>query len=400
MPDRRQLQAFHPFARLNQLLAGATPKNVEERGDTPILLSVGEPQNQPPAFVAEELARAAAGWSRYPPPRGTAAYREACASWLQRRYNLPASMIDPERHILPLPGSREGLFFASVTAAPSTSSDGQKPVVLVPNPFYHVYPGAAASVGAEPVYVTGRPENRFLPDIAALDPDVLARAVLYFYCSPANPHGSAADKTALGAVIQQARRHDFTAAFDECYAEIYTGSPPAGALEAAADLGGSLENLLVFHSLSKRSSAPGLRCGFVVGDEALIAAMDGAFRVGGAGVPLPIMAAGSRLWREEEHVVANRELYRANFEIAERILGNRFGFVKPDGGFFLWLNVGDGVAATERLWREAGIKVLPGAYMCHEDPEFGNPGTPFIRAALVYDAETTEAALNRMVEVL
>ena len=396
MPDRRLLQAFHPFARLNRLLAGITPEHAEAT----ILLSVGEPQNQPPDFVAEEVGKAAAGWSRYPPPRGTAAYREAALAWLQKRYAIAAGMLDPERHILPLPGSREGLFFAAVTAVPSPEVGAPRPKVLVPNPYYHVYPGAAVSVGAEPVYVTGRRENRFLPDLGSLDPEVLAEASLLFFCSPSNPQGAAADKAELTKIIQLARRYNFAVAFDECYAEIYSGTAPTGALEAAADLGGSLDNLLIFHSLSKRSSAPGLRCGFVVGDEALISAMDGALRVGGAGVPLPILAAGTRLWQEEDHAVSNRLLYQKNFEIAERVLGNRFGFLRPDGGFFLWLDVGDGIAAAERLWREAGIKVLPGAYMCAEDAKLGNPGAPFIRVALVYDAQTTETALNRLVEVL
>ena len=396
MPDRRQLQAFHPFARLNRLLDGVTPRN----GEAPILLSVGEPQNQPPSFVAEELAKAASSWSRYPPPRGTERYRQACVNWLKRRYGLPEDMIDPDRHILPLPGSREGLFFAAVTTVPSPSEGAVASKVLVPNPFYHVYPGSAVSVGGEPHYVAGRPENRFLPDFESLDPALLDEASLAFLCSPANPQGSAADKASLTRTIQLARRHGFTMAFDECYAEIYGADPPAGALEAAADLGGSLDNLLIFHSLSKRSSAPGLRCGFVVGDAALIDGIDGALRVGGAGVPLPVLAAGARLWDEEDHVVGNRRLYQTNFEIAERVLGNRFGVTKPDGGFFLWLDVGDGIEAAKKLWREAGIKVLPGAYMSAEDPELGNPGAAFIRVALVYDAETTEIALNRMVEVL
>lgn len=396
MPDRQQLQAFHPFSRLNRLLDGVTPKS----GDSSILLSVGEPQNQPPALLAEALAAAAAGWSRYPPVRGTKAFRDAAADWLRRRYDLPGDMIDPERHILPLPGSREGLFFAAVSTVPTVEAGQSRPKVLVPNPFYHVYVGSAVSVGAEPVFVMASRESGYLPDFSALSAADLAAAALCFYCSPSNPQGAAADQDTLADVIRLARQHDFTVAFDECYTEIYNGAPPAGALEAAASLGGSLDNLLMFHSLSKRSSAPGLRCGFVVGDEALIAAMEGALRVGGAGVPLPVLAAGSELWAEETHAAANRQLYQKNFEIAERILGNRFGFTKPDGGFFLWLNVGDGEEATKRLWREAGIKVLPGAYMCAVDPDLGNPGQAYIRAALVYDAAVTEAALNRMVEVL
>jgi N-succinyldiaminopimelate aminotransferase len=157
---------------------------------------------------------------------------------------------------------------------------------------------------------------------------------------------------------------------------------------------------LVFHSLSKRSSAPGLRCGFVVGDPERIAALDGILRVGGAGVPLPVIAAGTRLWREEEHVAANRARYQENFTVAERVLGNRFGFRKPEGAFFLWLDVGDGEAAARTLWREAGIRVLPGAYMCQEGPDGENPGAPYIRVALVYDPALTEAALRRLAEVL
>jgi aspartate/methionine/tyrosine aminotransferase len=197
-----------------------------------------------------------------------------------------------------------------------------------------------------------------------------------------------------------ARGYDFTIAFDECYAEIYNGDPPPGALQAAAALGGGLDNVLAFHSLSKRSSAPGLRCGFAVGDPKKIAALDVILSTGGAGVPRPVLAAGTRLWREEEHVAANRARYQENFAIAERVLGNRYNFRKPEGGFFLWLDVGDGEAAALALWREAGIRVLPGAYMCQSADGEENPGASYIRIALIYDAALTEAALRRVVEVL
>ncbi len=417
MTDRRDLQTFHPFARLNGLLDGvpAGRSAIDVPGlapGAPILLSVGEPQNQPPAFVAEEVARAAAGWSRYPPPRGTDAYADACLAWLTRRYGLPTGLIDPQRMFLPLAGTREGLFFAALATTPATPGPGEKPAILLPNPFYHVYAGAAAAAGAEAIHVPATRETGFLPDYGALPPEILARTTLCYYCSPANPQGAVADLAQLQDLIVLARRYGFTIAFDECYAEIYTETPPPGALEAAVALGGALgggaldgalDNMLVFHSLSKRSSAPGLRCGFVVGDPRQVRAIEGLLRVGSAGVPLPVIAAGTRLWQEESHATANRARYQANFAVAERVLGNRFGFRKPAGGFFLWLDVGDGESATLALWREAGIKVLPGAYMCAGGTGGtggDNPGTPYVRIALVYDAALTEAALARLGEIL
>jgi aspartate/methionine/tyrosine aminotransferase len=403
--DRRTFQAFHPFTRLARLLDGVAPGTGPLAGGKPMILSIGEPRHQPPDFVAETLAEAAAGWSRYPPPRGTEGYLRAAADWLAARFGLPAGaaapggMIDPARHILPLPGTREGLFFAALCLA-SSEGDAAKPVVLLPNPFYHVYLGAALAAGAEPVFVPATAESGQLPDLAAVPPETLDRAALCYFCSPSNPQGAAADLARLTRLIELARAHGFALAFDECYSEIYTGAPPAGALQAAAALGGSLDNLLVFHSLSKRSSAPGLRCGFAVGEAGLIESLDVALRVGGAGVPLPILAAGERLWREETHVERNRALYREKFSIAERVLGPGFGFRAPAGGFFLWLDVGDGEKAAVELWRRAGIKVLPGAYMGAETPEGPNPGRAYLRAALVHDAAEVDAALTRIAEIL
>ena len=421
MIDRTQIQAYHPFARLNRLLGEIEPDLAtlphDLTGGRPVALSVGEPQRAAPDFVAEEFAKAAAGWSRYPPPRGTPEYLEAAADWLLRRYGLPAQtraaggMIDPATAMLPLPGSREGLFFAPLAYMP-VRANGAAPAVLIPNPFYHVYAGATAAAGAEPVFVPATAESGFLPDIAALEPAVLDRAGFCYFNSPSNPQGAAADLATLKQLIELARRHDFVIAFDECYSEIYTDRPPPSALQAALELDGTLDHVLVFHSLSKRSSAAGLRCGFVVGAPDLIASLDGLFRVGGAGVPLPVLAAGTRLWQEESHVEANRDFYRANFDVAVRVLGNRFGCRRPDGGFFLWLDVEDGEAAARELWRRAGIRVLPGGYMCAGPGSWGwdsesgdaeamdNPGARYIRVALVYDAALTEAALGRIAEIL
>ncbi len=395
-----RLQAFHPFLRLTALLDGVPPGPSPGPKGKPLLLHVGDPRNAAPDFVAEAIAEAAPGWSRYPPPRGTAAYRAAAVAWLNRRYDLPEGFLDPERHILPLPGTREGLFVTAVVLAGSQAGAGEgRGAILMPNPAYHVYSGAAAAIGAEAVMVPATAETGFQPEYTSLDPAILQRAALAYLCSPANPQGAVAEAPRQAALIDCARAHGFVAAFDECYSEIYFDAPPPGALQLAA-ASGSLEQVMAFHSLSKRSSAAGLRCGFVAGDPALIDRLDQAFRFGGAGVPLPILAAGTRLWQDEAHVVANRQRYRENFAVAERVLGNRFGARRPAGGFFLWLDVGDGEAAALKLWREAGIRVLPGAYMCGQEGDDSAPGAPYIRIALVDDPELTEAALGRLAEVL
>ncbi len=405
MSAAQEIQKHFPFGRLNRLLDGHAPGDsgievAELPKGAPVLLSVGEPQDPPPPMIAEAMAGAAATWSRYPPAKGTPEYLEACAAWATRRYGLPSGMIDPKTMITAIPGSREGLFFATLASMPDRAGNGAAPAMLMPNPCYHVYPGAALAAGAEPILVPATQESGELPDFAGLSQADLARTALASYCTPSNPQGAAASLEQLQDLIRLARQHDFTLALDECYAEIYTGAPPAGGLQAAAALGGSLDNLLVFHSLSKRSSAPGLRCGFAAGDPKLIAALEVMLRTGGAGVSFPVLAAGTALWNDEAHVVLRRERYAKNFEIAERVLGNRFGFRKPDGGFFLWLDVGDGEAAALKLWREAGLRVLPGGYMARPGADGVNPCDAYIRVALVYGPELTEAALNRLAEVL
>ena len=408
MTRQPRFQDFYPFTRLNRLLEGVAPGPSPAPDGQPVLLSLGEPRHDPPAFVAEALAEHAAGWARYPLPRGTPGYRRAAADWLVRRYDLPADAVapggalDPESAILPLPGSREGLFFAALAVFSATRGTAKRKVLL-PNPFYHVYMGAALAAGGEPVPMPAVGESGAsgqLPDPERLDAATLEETALCYFCTPANPQGAVADAQRLGRLIALARKHDFALAFDECYSEIYTGRPPAGALQAALGSGGGLANVLAFHSLSKRSSAPGLRCGFAVGDTRLVERLDEALRVGGAGVPLPVLAAGERLWLDEAHVVETRALYREKFAIAERILGDRFGFRMPAGGFFLWLAVGDGEAAALELWRHGGLKVVPGAYMAADMPDGTNPGRPFIRVALVHPAALVEAAIERLAAIL
>ena len=273
---------------------------------------------------------------------------------------------------------------------------GARPAILLPNPLYNVYLGAAVMAGAEPVLLTASAETGYLPDLDRLSPALLARTVAFYLCSPSNPQGAAASLDYLCRALELARRHDFLLIADECYAELYTREPPPGALQAAMRLGQSLDHLVVCHSLSKRSSAAGLRSGFVAGDPAVMAGFARLRSYAAAVQPLPVAAAAAALWRDEAHVEANRALYRKKFDLAEERLGGRFGFYRPDGGFFLWLTVADGEAVARRLWTEAAIKVLPGAYLGRPDARGDNPGDGAIRVAMVHDLETTDAALRRI----
>jgi N-succinyldiaminopimelate aminotransferase len=320
-------------------------------------------------------------------------------AWLTRRFDLPAGAIEPDRHILPLVGSREGLFQIAQVVC-DDAKQGEPPVVLLPNPFYQVYAGAALLAGARPVFVPAVEENGFLPDFAALPAALLDRVALAYLSTPANPQGTIASDGRLREMVALARRHGFVLAVDECYSEIYNAAPPPGALAACAALGQGFDQVVVFHSLSKRSSAPGLRSGFAAGDERVIAALARRKAYSGAALPLPILAASTALWQDEAHVEASRSLYRAKFAAAAEILGGRFGFYRPAGGFFLWLAVADGEAAARRLWSTAGIRVLPGAYLGRPDADGINPGAGYIRVALVHDLTTTREALARLAEVL
>ncbi|MFO1146467.1 MAG: aminotransferase class I/II-fold pyridoxal phosphate-dependent enzyme [Rhodospirillales bacterium] len=387
--------ADYPFDRLRALLDGVAPPP----GLSPLILSVGEPRHPPPPMVAEMLARHAADWGRYPPVDGTPEFRRAVAGWLQRRYLLPDGVVDPDRHVLPVAGTREALFLIGQVAVPAQKG-GRPPLVLMPNPFYQVYFAAAVFARAQPVFLAATRENGFMPDLAAIEPATLAQTAMLYLCSPANPQGAVASASLLQSAVALARAHDFVLCVDECYADIWDKEAPTGALAACAALGGGLDNVVVFHSLSKRSSVPGLRSGFVAGDARLIAAFHRLRSFGGAALPLPIVAASAALWNDDAHAAANRALYRAKLDLAESLLAGRFGFARPAGGFFLWLDVGDGEAAGRALWAQAALRVLPGAYLAKDCADGSNPGRAFIRVALVDDRDATEDALRKLLNVL
>ncbi|MDP6707971.1 MAG: aminotransferase class I/II-fold pyridoxal phosphate-dependent enzyme [Alphaproteobacteria bacterium] len=385
----------YPFPRLRALLDPLPAPD----GLTPVVMSIGEPQHAYPSLVNESLAANGHLFNKYPPNNGTPEFRRAVADWLTRRYGLPEGLITAERHVLPVSGTREALFQAALVFVPRVKA-GRQPAVLMPNPFYQCYAGAAVAAGAEPIYLPTHREHNFLPDLAAIPEELLARTAMFYLCSPANPQGTVAGHDYLVHLIGLAREWDFVVAMDECYAEIYTESPPTGALEVCAATGGVLDNVLVFHSLSKRSNVAGLRSGFLAGDPSLVESFLSIRDYGGSPMPLPVQATSVALWGEESHVAANRALYREKFDLAERVLGNRFGFYRPAGGFFLWLDVGDGEAAARKLWTEAAVRVLPGTYLTAPESDGPDPGHEYIRLALVPDLEITGEALRRIAETL
>ena len=383
------------FRRLAALLEPVTPAADLE----PIDLSIGQPMHPTCEILTRTLAENGHLWGRYPPVTGTLDFREAVRDWLNRRYRLPEGMLSADRHILPVVGTKEALYMLSQAITPETKG-GKKPAVLMPNPFYNVYLGGAVMADADPVLLPTTAETGYLPDLNALPPDLLDRTVGFFLCSPSNPQGSAADLGYLKSALELARKHDFLLIMDECYSEVYGDAPPIGSLEAAAALGGALDHLIVCNSLSKRSNAAGLRSGFVAGDEHFMKGFTRLRSYGAAVQPLPIVAAATALWKDEDHARESRELYRRKFDIADRYLSGRFGYRRPDGGFFLWLKVGDSEAITKKLWAEAALKVVPGAYIGQPDADGWIPDSDAIRVALVHDATKTEQALKRLVDTL
>jgi aspartate/methionine/tyrosine aminotransferase len=391
-PERFSDLPEYAFPRLRALLDAHAP------GAEPVAMSIGEPRHPLPPFLAEELARHTALYGRYPPNEGTAELREAIAAWLRLRYGLSEGRTDPDRHVFPLNGTREGLFAAALALVPE-HKNGERPAVLLPNPFYQCYAAAALAAGAEPVFVPATAESGFLPDFAALPESLLRRTAAAYFCSPSNPQGAVADLDRWRALIALAERHDFRILADECYSEIWRDAPPPGALQAAEAMDADPERVLAFHSLSKRSNLPGIRSGFCAGGPESIRAMLKLRAYAGAPLPLPIQLASAACWRDEAHVDASRALYQEKYRLADRILGGWNAYAPPAAGFFLWLDVGDGEAAALTAWRKAGVRALPGAYLSRPAPPEiggGDPGAPYLRVALVETPDVVAKGLEAL----
>ncbi|WP_046270739.1 succinyldiaminopimelate transaminase [Pseudomonas syringae] len=388
MNNAMQLLQPYPFEKLRALLAGVTP-NPEKR---PVALSIGEPKHRSPDFVAKALADNLDQMAVYPTTLGIPALREAIVGWCSRRFGVPQGWIDPARNVLPVNGTREALFAFTQTVV-NRSDDG---LVISPNPFYQIYEGAAFLAGAQPHYLPCLSENGFNPDFDAVSPDIWKRCQILFLCSPGNPTGALIPVETLKKLIALADEHDFVIAADECYSELYFDeqSPPPGLLSACVELGRKdFKRCVVFHSLSKRSNLPGLRSGFVAGDAEILKAFLLYRTYHGCAMPVQTQLASIAAWNDEEHVRANRDLYREKFAAVLDILSPVLDVQRPDGGFYLWPNVGtDDAAFCRDLFVDQHVTAVPGSYLSRE-VDGVNPGAGRVRLALVAPlAECIEAA--------
>ncbi|MDE3120543.1 MAG: aminotransferase class I/II-fold pyridoxal phosphate-dependent enzyme [Paracoccaceae bacterium] len=388
-PERFSNLPDYAFPRLRTLLDAHKP------GGMPVAMTIGEPQHAQPDFVGEVIAANLDGFGKYPPNDGTPELLSAIAGWVRRRYGVT---LDESRQIMALNGTREGLFNALIAICPEQKG-GQRPVVLVPNPFYQVYAVAALAIEAEPVYVPATAATGFLPDYASLPKDVLDRVAVAYLCSPSNPQGAVASRDYLVELIRLAEAHDFVIFADECYSEIWRTAPPPGALQVAAEIGADPERVFVFHSLSKRSNLPGLRSGFVAGGPQGMARIKQLRNYAGAPLPLPLQRVAERAWADEAHVDTSRALYQEKFRVADQVFAGIQGYQGPEGGFFLWLPVDDGEAAALKLWQETGVRVLPGAYLSREVMG-DNPGKGYIRVAMVAPKDSMQQGLIRLRDCL
>src|ERR1700684_4099531 len=378
-----------PFLRLTELLAPYQPAKPL------ITLSLGEPQHPVPEFVGPVLAKHIADFGRYPLAKGIEPFRRAAANWLSTRFGLPRG-IDPETELLVLNGSREGLFFAAITAVRYVGARRGRPAILLPNPFYPAYGAGARAADCEAIYLPTTLANGFLPDLDALDEATLARTVAIYIASPANPQGAVASQDYFGRLKRLADRFGFMILSDECYSEIYTQTAPGSMLESA---GSDFANVVAFQSLSKRSNLPGMRVGFAAGDRKLLGMVHELRNVAAPQVPVPLQHVAISAYSDEAHVEENRRLYRLKFDLADQILGSRYGYRRPAGGFCVWVDVsakGGDEAVTVKLYRDAGVQVIPGSYLARQQQDGSNPGAGFIRLALVADSETTAEALHQI----
>ncbi len=379
----------YPFERLSRLHAGLTPPQHLDQ----IPLSIGEPKHTPPGFVLEALVNALGDLGTYPSTGGLPAFRSAVARWLDRRFQLGGA-IDPERMVLPVNGTREALFsFAQCLIEPSDDA-----LVAMPNPFYQIYEGAALLAGATPYFLDTTASTGFLPDLAAVPAKVWQRCRLLYLCSPGNPTGTVADERYLAQALALADRYDFVIAADECYADIYRNeaAPPAGLLGACRRLGRSFEQVLVFHSLSKRSSLPGLRSGFVAGDPVLLERFRLYRTYHGCALPVHVQKASIAAWEDDAHAVDNRALYREKFAAVLPILTPVLNVTAPEASFYLWPDVGgDDEVFARDLYATQNVIVLPGSYL-GRDAGHGNPGAGRVRISLVASLDRCIEAANRI----
>jgi len=386
----------YPFEKLARLKQGVSPPE----NKLPIDLSIGEPKHATPEFILDEIKRHLQSAAIYPKTRGNDELRQAISDWLVKRFKLPKGSISADKHILPVNGTREAIFaFAQCVIDHHAAS----PVVISPNPFYQIYEGAALLAGAEPVYVNCMETNNFIPDLDSVSPHTWKRCRLLYLCSPGNPTGAVINRETIARLLELADRYNFIIACDECYSEIYFNEeqPPHGLLQVSAELGrDDYRRCIVFHSLSKRSNVPGMRSGFIAGDQDLIQAFLRYRTYHGCVMPLYIQAASILAWRDETHVMQNRKMYREKFDAVLDILQSALKVKRPQAGFYLWPETpGTDTDFARGLYSSQNVTVLPGSFLSRTSNNI-NPGERRVRIALVASLDECVEAARRICEYM
>lgn len=372
----------YPFEKLTALLAGITPNPAY----SPIALTIGEPQFETPAFIQKSIAKHSEELRYYPKTAGESYLNESMRGFVERRFGVK---LQPDELVSTF-GTREVLF----NFPQFYLFDRPNPVMAYTNPFYQIYEGSAIASRARVIHLNLTEKNGFKP---VVDEAELSGCDLVILNFPNNPTGSVLGLEELAEWVKLALKHDFLLINDECYSEIFTAQKVPSLLEASVHAGNtSFKNVLVVNSISKRSSAPGLRSGFIAGDGEILKGYAQYRTYVGCASPLPLQAAAAMAWSDEVHVECAREVYAANFKAAREILGVK----TSDATFYVWLKVPDSLEFTQRLYRDYNVKVLPGEFLAREDASGENPGAGYIRIALVEETVRTIAALNRLKEAL
>ncbi|WP_299066180.1 succinyldiaminopimelate transaminase [uncultured Psychrobacter sp.] len=405
------LQALHPypFAKMSDLLANSKPNPSYSE----IKLGIGEPKHEPPAFVLDVLQQNLDSLSRYPTTNGTFELRQTIAHWLEKRFFL--HHVDAYKQVLPVMGTREAIFsFVQAVIDHSDnysnnsdnhSEETSPPMVVMPNPFYQIYEGAALLAEATPYFVPCTLDNNFKGDYRSVPVEVWERTQLLFVCSPNNPTGSVMSLDDWEFIMRLSDKYGFIIASDECYSELYFDEAPIGLLQACTAFGrDDFRRCIVFHSLSKRSNLPGLRSGFVAGDAALLKSYLQYRTYQGCAMPIPHQLASIAAWQDEKHVAHNRALYKEKFALWMAELGDLLELRMPDAGFYFWVKVpelfaGDDEAFVKALYEQANIHALAGRYLSRE-VNGKNPGQGYVRMALVASVEESREAIERIRQLL
>ena len=396
------MQTFSPFSdmpeyafpRLRKLLS-----NIKSVTD-PIDMSIGEPKHPYPKFIEEIINSNLTGLNKYPPNDGYESFLESIGDWVKFRYEVPE--FDHRNRVTILNGSREGIFNSTLSLFPRLRGSKKKYIIL-PNPFYQCYLAACIAANAEPIFVSSRAENNFLPDYNEIPKNILDKTGIFFVCSPSNPYGSSASPEYWKGLISLSEKYNFRIFSDECYSEIYRKIKPVGLLSVGEKVGADKEKISIFQSLSKRSNLPGIRSGFSINGSKTTQILRKVRAYGGAPLPIPFQVASEKLWRDEKHVQLNRVKYNKKFVLAKSIFQGPYNYEIPGAGFFMCVRVNNSERFTQNLWAQTGVKVLPGSYLCNLEKLSDTEATKissFVRIALVGSEKQIDDGLNRITNFL